>query len=119
MRDDGLYLEDIGESIDLVEQYLGVSSTSAALKALFFDDQRTQDAVLRRLETLVDAASHLSETLKARYPQISRRQLADFRNVLAHAYMGVRPELVWRIIVTDLPDLKTLVAQELGHSPSP
>jgi uncharacterized protein with HEPN domain len=83
---------------------------------LFLSDQRTQDAVLRRLETLADAASHLSDSLKARYPAIPWRQIADFRNVLAHGYTEIRLDRVWEAIVHDLPALEAAVGQELGHT---
>ena len=47
-------------------------------------DRRTQDAVLRRLETLADASSHLSDVIKARHSEIPWHQISDFRDVLAH-----------------------------------
>ena len=118
MRDDTVYLRHIAESIDLVEQYLA-GAGGASSQALFYDDRRTQDAVLRRMETLADAASHLSEALKARHPEIPWRQIGDFRNVLAHGYTDIRLDRVWRAITRDLPTLKAVVHEELGRaSPS-
>jgi uncharacterized protein with HEPN domain len=113
MRDDTVYLRHIAESIDLVEQYLA-GAERALSQALFYDDQRSQDAVLRRMETLADAASHLSDALKARHPEIPWRQIGDFRNVLAHGYTDIRLDRVWRAITGDLPTLKAVVDEELG-----
>jgi uncharacterized protein with HEPN domain len=96
-----------------VEQYLG-GRTTGLDEALFWSDQRTQDAVLRRMETLADAASHLSDTLKARHPTIPWRQI-NFRNVLAHAYTEIRLDRVWQVIEGDLPQLRTVIDQELGR----
>ena len=73
MRDDTVYLRHIAESIGLVEQYLA-GADSALDESSFYDDRRTQDAVLRRMETLADAASHLSDALKARHPEIPLRR---------------------------------------------
>lgn len=113
MRDDSVYLEHIAESIDLVGRYLtGVEGTLD--ERLFYDDLRTQDAVLRRMETLADAASHLSEALKARHPEIPWRQIGDFRNVLAHGYTDIRLDRVWQAIVADLPALQGVVDGELA-----
>ena len=86
-------------------------------EATFHADQRTQDAVLRRMETLADAASHLSDELKARHPSIPWRQITDFRNVLAHGYADIRLDRVWRAIVADLPALQAVVQMELGRPP--
>jgi uncharacterized protein with HEPN domain len=113
VRDDNIYLRFIAESIALVEQYVaGVDG--APNEAFFYDDMRTQDAVLRRMETLADAASHLSDALKARHPDIEWRQIGDFRNVLAHGYTDIRLDRVWQAIVGDLPALRSVISAELG-----
>lgn len=117
MRDDSVYLQYIAESIGLVDQYL-VGADGALSQDLFLTDPRTQDAVLRRAETLADAASHLSDALKARHPEIGWRQISDFRNALAHGYADVRLDLVWRAIVADLPALKAVIDDELGSDRS-
>ena len=113
MRDDRYYLEYIRESIVLVEQY-----TTDGEEA-FLGDTRTQDAVLRRMETLADAATHLTSALKSRHPQIPWRQMGDFRNVMAHGYAEVRLDRVWSAIVADLPALKNAVDEELRRSAPP
>ena len=117
MRGDTVYLEHIAESIHLVERYLvGVEGTLD--EQLFYDDLRTQDAVLRRMETLTDAARHLSEDLKRRHPEIPWRHIGAFRNVLAHGYTDIRLDRVWQAIAADLPALKRVVHEEIGRSTS-
>ena len=118
MRDDAVYLQHVTESIDLVEQYLTGAGGNLD-EDLFYADSRTQDAVLRRMETLADAASHLSEPLKARHPDIPWRQIGDFRNVLSHGYTDIRLDRVWRAILVDLPALKAVVRAELGDTSAP
>jgi uncharacterized protein with HEPN domain len=68
------------------------------------------------METLADAASHLSDALKARHSQIAWRQIGDFRNVLAHGYTDIRLDRVWRVIVVELGRLKAVVEQVLRGS---
>ena len=113
MRDDAVYLEYIIECIEMVEEYLG--GTAARDEELFLGDLRTQDAVLRRMEILADAASHLSSELRARHPDVDWRKAIDFRNVLAHAYMEIQLSLVWETITDDLPLLKAVAQEELGQ----
>lgn len=115
MRDDALYLQHISESIDLIEQYLAGPGGTLS-EQHFNQDRRTQDAVLRRMETLADAAGHLSDELKLRHPAIPWRQITAFRNVLAHAYVAIRLDRVWEAITTDLPELKAVVASELRNA---
>lgn len=110
MRDDTVYLEYVDECIELIGEYLATASRSG--EDALFKDLRTQDAVLRRMETLGEATTHLSDELKARHPQIDWRKIADFRNRLAHGYTELRLDLVWEAIVNDLPGLKTVIEQE-------
>lgn len=116
MRDDGVYLDHIAESIRRIEQYLGgVPGTPEP--RLFYEDPRTQDAVLRRLETAADAASRLSRELKARHPAIPWRQIGAFRNILAHGYMDLDLDQVWQAVANDLTALRTVIDEERGFSP--
>jgi uncharacterized protein with HEPN domain len=113
VKDDTVYLGHIAEGTQLIREYLA-DVAGDLQERLFYDDQRTQDAVLRRMETLADAATHLSEALKARHPEIPWRQIGDFRNVLAHGYTDIRLDRVWKAIVADLPALERVVIEELG-----
>lgn len=117
MRDDTVCLRHISQSAELIAGYLS-GADGVLNQDMFYDDLRTQDAVLRRLETLADAASHLSNALKARYPEIRWSQITDFRNALAHGYTDIRLDRVWRTIAADLPALRALADHKLGHLPS-
>jgi uncharacterized protein with HEPN domain len=114
VRDDRAYLKLIEESIGLVEQYVIVDGTPS--RKLFEEDPRTQDAALRRMEILADACGHLSAELKDRHPDIHWRQIGNFRNVLAHAYLELELGRIWSAIEEDLPALKAVVYQELEES---
>lgn len=56
---------------------------------------------------------HLSRALKDRHPEIRWHALRGFRNVAAHAYTSVRLDLVWGIVINNLPPLKAAAEQEL------
>ncbi len=118
MRDDSVYLRHIAASMALVKEYLTCADGDPS-QQLFYKDQRAQDAGLRRLETLADAAGHLSTDLKTRHPTIPWRQISDFRNVLAHGYADIRLDRAWSAIVVDRSALKAVVHEELGRASSP
>ena len=100
----------IQESISRVEEY------ARGGPQVFLQEPMVQDAVLRRMETLADAASRLSDTLKTRHPTIRWRAIYGFRNVAAHAYASIDLERVWQTVNDHLPALKTVVEQELGRT---
>jgi uncharacterized protein with HEPN domain len=102
----------IQESITRVENYCRLGRDD------FLQDSRTHDAVLRRLETLADAANQLSDDLKARHPSIRWRAIYGFRNVAAHAYLELELPLVWDTIEAHLPALKSVVEEEIARLPS-
>lgn len=71
----------------------------------FLGDPWVQDAVLRNLEVIGEAAKGVSTELRARYPDMPWREAAAFRDFVAHAYDKVAPPRVWAVVVDELPDL--------------
>ena len=108
MSSDDALLHFIEECLDLLDEY------SAGGADAFLAEHLVQDAVVRRMEILADAAGRLSDELKERHPEIPWRAIVGFRNVVAHAYMSVAMERVWEYLTADLPALRALVGEELG-----
>jgi uncharacterized protein with HEPN domain len=94
---DSLYLIHIRECLVRVREY-----TSGGCDD-FMKDTKTQDAVLRNLQIMGESTQRLSENLKAAYSQVKWRDLAAFRNILVHNYLGVDLAPIWQIITADLP----------------
>ncbi len=101
MKIDRIYLDHILECISWIERF-----TAEGYEA-FLKDRKTQSAVLRELQTLAESTERLSEELKSRHPQIPWRNIAGFRNILVHGYLGIKLDRVWEIIKGDLTLLKT------------
>ncbi|MCL4498666.1 MAG: DUF86 domain-containing protein [Chloroflexi bacterium] len=103
MKDDRLYLIYIDECISRIEEYISGG------RAAFFEDIKTQDAVLRNLQTLAESTQRLSAELKARYPGADWQGMSGFRNVVVHNYLGVNLNHVWEIVSDDIPKLKETI----------
>jgi len=77
-------------------------------------DPKTQDAVIRNLEIIGQAAKDIGiDALSARHPTLPWKQIAGMRNVLAHQYLGVDIRLIWRVVENHLPLLQAAVDCEL------
>ena len=113
MKTDRLYLLHICECASRIEQYCRGG------KDVFFQDVKTQDAVLRNLHTLSESTQRLSKTLKEAHPEIDWRGLSGFRNVLVHDYLGINLVRVWELVERDIPALKRgmeAILNDLGAS---
>jgi len=102
---DVLYLIHIAERIDRIEAVAGRGRTA------FLADPILQDAIIRNFEVIGEAVKRLSPDLTARYAEVPWRQVAGFRDVLIHDYMGVDLPAVWNVIERDLPGLKKAIAE--------
>ncbi len=71
---------------------------------------------MRRYETsgvIGEAVKNLPEELKTRYPEISWKQVAGLRDILAHGYFRIDHDVVWGIITERIPGLKKDIARIL------
>jgi len=80
-----------------------------AERSRFEASRLVQDAVIRNLQTLTESSQRLSTEIKGTEPQIPWRELAGFRNVIVHGYLGVDLGAVWLVVEQDLPALAQAV----------
>ena len=96
-----LYLQDIIDSIEKIEEYTrGISFEE------FSKNSEKIDAVVRNFEIIGEAARNISQEFIDQYPNIPREKMISMRNKILHEYFGVDTETVWKTITEDLPMLK-------------
>jgi uncharacterized protein with HEPN domain len=97
-RDWRIRIEDIIEAATAIAGYVqGLSFEE------FGRDRKTVDAVVRNLEVIGEAARHVPEEVRARFPELPWSDMADMRNVLIHEYFGVDLTILWKTASIDLP----------------
>ena len=99
-RDYRLQLDDILEAIDRIKEY-----TKNLTEEDFSADQKTQDAVIRNLEIIGEAARNLPDEIKNSNSEIEWYKIIALRNVLIHEYFGVNVKILWDVIENKLDEL--------------
>jgi len=80
----------------------------------FLQDIKTQDAVVRNLEIIGEAAKNISKNLADKYPQVAWSDLSKVRDKLIHHYFGVNFDIVWDIAEDSLPKIITHIEKILN-----
>ena len=65
-----------------------------------------QDALIRPLEVIGEAAGNLSAEFVEKNPAIPVSNMKGMRNLLMHQYLRVDLRLVWQTCVTDIPPIR-------------
>lgn len=106
---DRVLLAHMRECLDRIREYTNADRTR------FETSRLVQDAVIRNLQTLAESSQRLSSEIKCTEPQMPWRELAGFRNVIVHGYLGVDLEAVWLVVERDLPPLAEAVDRMTTH----
>jgi uncharacterized protein with HEPN domain len=67
-------------------------------EAAFLASRLHQNAAIRSLEILGEAAGRVSATTRDAHPEIPWREITGMRHRLIHGYADVRLDLVWMVL---------------------
>ena len=99
LRDIG-YFSDILESAKLAVDYLEKISYKE-----FVQDTAIQDAVIRRIEIIGEAANRISDNSRKKHNHLPWIEMKGMRNLLIHEYDEIDLKEVWNTVKNDLPVL--------------
>ena len=107
------YLEHILGALERIQRYTAEKSATD-----FMTDTLLQDGVLRNLGIIGEAAHRLladSPEYAARHPEIPLAKIYGMRNRITHAYEEVDMEIVWNLVLFDVPDLQPKIVAALDE----
>jgi uncharacterized protein with HEPN domain len=105
-RDSILYLTDILEAIEAIDEYMKDIDYDT-----FCEDRKTYSATIREFIIIGEAISKVIDILQDKSPQYPWRTLKDFRNFIVHEYFGVNPRIIYDAAVLELEELKQIIKE--------
>ena len=106
-----VYLEDILSAIAKIKDYTKEG------KEMFFEDEKTQDAVIRQISIIGEAAAKLPSNLKVQYPEIPWKKTIAMRNIIIHDYSQTDMPTIWIVVERDLQVLQKTVEKMMKETP--
>jgi len=80
-------------------------------------DRKTRAAVLNAVTTLGEASAAVSESFRARTPELDWRGIKAMRNILVHEYRSVDASILVEVVRSDLPPLIDVLERLLAETP--
>ena len=108
MKDNRLYLHHMPERCHRITRFIGPGKTA------FLQSEELQDAVIRNVEVIGEAAKRVSADARGRLPQLDWKAICGMRDVLIHDYIGVDLDEVWNVASTRIPELQAALEQFLA-----
>jgi len=101
------WIEDINRSIDEIFDFLPV-------KRDFYEyqkDLKTKKAIERNIEIIGEAINRILKHKESNLEIKNAQRIIGTRNRIAHEYDNISDEVIWTIILKELPKLKKEINQ--------
>ena len=107
--------ERLGQILDAIAE---IESYTANVEFKdFLNNSMMRFASIKQIEIIGEAANYISPATKALFSDVEGKQIIGMRHILIHEYFGVDANLVWQVIISDIPILKDAInriAMSLG-----
>lgn len=108
--DDAARPGHIYDAICCIETYIrGIDKSAFAANGMM------QDAIVRQIEIVGEAARHVSDELQEKHPELPWFEMRSTRNKIVHDYLEINTDIIWDTVQNDLPALKPMIEKLLGE----
>jgi len=114
------YLEYLKHILD--EIHFLIEKSKGLEEGDLLKDEVLKRAFVRSLEIIGEAVKKLPIEFRERYNRIDWKAIAGTRDKLIHNYFGIDYEIVWDIVINEIPQLKSHIEEILrqeGKSEDP
>jgi uncharacterized protein with HEPN domain len=93
-------LRDVLNAAQLIASYVKDTTETDFAASL-----QKQDAVIRRIEIIGEAAVHLNDETRRAIPELPFRKMRGMRNIVAHDYANVDLKIVWEVATVHVSEV--------------
>jgi uncharacterized protein with HEPN domain len=106
---------DAGSLQHMLNAIARIGDYTAGLDLLTFSQVPVvQDAVIRQLMVLGEAANRVSRAMQAQSADVPWRDIIALRNVIVHQYEKINLERIWVTVHDDLPPVEKRISDLLA-----
>jgi uncharacterized protein with HEPN domain len=107
----------VGHMLDMATK--AVSKTRGVSREAYDADENLRFALIHLIQVIGEAARQVSREFADTHAEIPWTDIVGMRHKVVHDYLGVDEDIVWQVVVEDLPKLvaalEPLVPPELGR----
>ena len=92
------------DAIQSIEEF-----TEGITYAEYIEDFKLRLALIKLLEIIGEASGGITLQTQEQFSEIDWIILKSVRNVLVHEYFGVDYDIIWNVIKSKIPDLKSRI----------
>lgn len=101
-------LADINQAIKEINEFLPDNKDFFEFKK----DTKTKRAIERNIEIIGEAVNRILK-VNPNYPIANARKIVDTRNRISHGYDSVSEDIIWAIVIREIPNLEIEVCKLL------
>lgn len=102
------YLKHILDETDYI-----IKKSKGLEKKAFLKDDTLKRAFVRSIEIIGEAVKRLPEDVRKKHSAVDWKAIAGTRDKLIHAYFGIDYDIVWDIVVDEIPELRKQIKKIL------
>ncbi|MDO4987386.1 MAG: DUF86 domain-containing protein [Candidatus Saccharibacteria bacterium] len=110
---DKLHLENILSFCDDINS--AIDELSIDYDA-FYESTAKRGALAFFVMQIGEEAGKLSKTFRESQTEMDWPAITNFRNHIAHGYIGVIPDVLWDTVQSDIPELRDFCAKQIGKN---
>ncbi len=78
-------------------------------------DEMLQVWCFHMIQVIGEVSRHVPQTIKEAHPEVRWLALAGIRNRIVHDYVDVDLDVIWEVVVRDIPILREQIARILDE----